>query len=360
MTALLLALALRFAQEKPVTEKARIQERVTVDRVVISGRVIDRFANPISGLVAGDFRLRVDERDATIESVEWIPPRPRSEQSPVVAKTEVEALESDFASKGSAPAGQPTLATPFRTIIMLFQWEIAGQKDTGFVRMMRQAERLVESSDAEDRIAVFGFGSSLKLLQDLTTDHAALLDAIEAVRSWKLRSRPASASGPTLSTAVADCQQAASIQKAIVCIGKSLQTLPGPKTLLFFGWTIASRRNPPRVEYREMVEAIGKAQTSVWVLDVSDGKHTLASGLARLALDTGGLYNGGCIYETMYCADLIRLKVHRAVEGGVYELVFRDPAFTPGWHQVDITLTGRGGTALFPRWYRDGPDVSSK
>ena len=360
MTALLLALALRFAQEKPLPEKERVQERVTVDRVVVTGRVIDRFANPISGLVAGDFRLRVDGRDAAIESVEWIPPRPRSEQSPIVAKTEAETPEADVAQKRPSPAGQATLAAPFRTIVMLFQWEIAGQKDTGFLRMMRQAKRLVDSSDSEDRIAVFGYGSSLRLLQDFTTDHAALSDAIEAVRSLSFRGRPASASGPTLSTTGADCGQTASIQKAIVCIGKSLQPLPGPKTLLFFGWTIASRKAPPRVEYRELVEVIGKAQTSVWVLDVSDGKHTLASGLARLASDTGGLYNGGCIYETMYCADLIRLKVHRAVESGVYELVFRDPAFTPGWHQVDITLTGRVGTALFPRWYRDGPDVSKR
>jgi hypothetical protein len=102
-----------------------------------------------------------------------------------------------------------------------------------------------------------------------------------------------------------------------------------------------------------MIEAIAKARTSVWVLDVSDGKHTIAEGIARLAFDTGGLYNGGCIYETMYCADLIRLKVHRAVEGGTYEIVFRNPAAGRGWHEVDIELINRSGTPLFHRWYRD-------
>ncbi len=354
MTALLLALALAVSQEKPgAPEKREVQERVTVDRVVVTGRVIDRFANPIPALTAGDFRLRVDGRDAAIESVEWIPPRPRSEQSPVVATTEAEALETDLAPKGSAPAGQATLTAPSRTIVMLFQWEIAGQKDTGFVRMMRQAKRLVDSSDPDDRIAVLGYGSSLRLLQDFTTDHAALRDAIEAVRGQDFRGRPASTPGPALSATIGACRSTTSIQKAIVCIGESLQALPGPKTLLFFGWTIGGRRGPERVEYPKMIEAIGKAQTSVWVLDVSDGKHTLAAGLVRLAFDTGGLYNGGCVYETMYCADLIRLKVHRAVEGGTYELVFRNPAVSRGWHQVDIELVGRPGTPLFHRWYRD-------
>ena len=245
------------------------------------------------------------------------------------------------------------VSAPSRTIVMLFQWEIAGQKDTGFVRMMRQAERLVDSSDPEDRIAVLGYGSSLRLLQDFTTDHVALRDAIEAVRSPSFRGPAASANGPALSGTIAGCRSTGSIQKAIVCVGESLQALPGPKTLLFFGWTIGSRRGHERVDYPRLIEAIGKAQTSVWVLDVSDGKHTLADGLVRLAFDTGGLYNGGCIYETMYCADLIRLKVHRAVEGGTYELVFRNPAVVRGWHQIEVDLVGRPGTPLFHRWYRD-------
>jgi hypothetical protein len=55
----------------------------------------------------------------------------------------------------------------------------------------------------------------------------------------------------------------------------------------------------------------------------------------------------------MYCADLIRLKVHRAVEDGTYELVFRNPAVARGWHQVEVELVGRPGTPLFHRWYRD-------
>lgn len=88
MTHLLLVLALGFPQEKPgVPEKGKVLERVTVDRVVVTGRVIDRFANPIPGLVAGNFRLRVDGRGAAIETVEWIPGRRQPEEKQVPAET---------------------------------------------------------------------------------------------------------------------------------------------------------------------------------------------------------------------------------------------------------------------------------
>jgi VWFA-related protein len=335
-----------LAQQKPSAQKTEeFRERVTVERVVITGRVIDRFANPIPGLVATDFRLRVDGRETPIEAIEWIPAQAPQEPNLLLWKNSEHG-------RRIAPSRPGLPAAPSRTIVMLFQWEIAGQKDTGFVRMMRQAERFVSSADPEDRFAVLGYGSSLRLLQDFTTDHAALRGAIESIRSLSFRG-PTVSGGPELASTVEACKSTGSIQKAITCIGNSLQALPGPKTMLFFGWTIGMRRGPDYVEYPEMIEAVVKAQTSVFVLDVSGGRHTLAEGIARLASETGGLYNGGCVYEMIYCADLATLKTHRAVEGGTYELVFRDPAVERGWHQVDVELVGRSGTPLFHRWYRD-------
>ncbi len=349
MPALLLVLALTFPQGQETASRQRppeVQERITVERVVITGRVIDRFANPIPGLTAGDFRLRVDGRKTPIESVEWIPREPRPSPS-AVETTTGQALEAGLPATISA-AGQQTPAAPSRTIVMLFQWEIAGQKDTGFVRMMRQAKRFVDSADPTDRFAVLGYGSSLRLLQDFTTDHEAVHDAIEAIRNLSFRGRTAAADVPALSASINGCGSTGSIQKAIICIGNSLQASQGSKTMLFFGWSIGRRRGPERVEYPKMIEAIGKARTSVWVLDVSDGRHTLAEGIARLASDTGGLYN-----ETFDFPDLARQRVERSLEGGTYEIVFRNPAVARGWHEVDVELITSSGTPLFQRWYRD-------
>jgi VWFA-related protein len=314
--------------------------------------VIDRFANAIPGLAASDFRLRVDGRETAIETVDWIPSQVQDAQGSKLIATGRDTADQDSARRKAEIAGPAAETTAPRTLVMLFQWEIAGQKDTGFVRMMRQAKRMVESSTPEDRIAVLAFGSSLRLLQDFTNDHAALRDAIEAVRSWNYHGHPAAA-GPTLAGAIADCGSRNSIQKAIVCAGSALQTLPGSKTLLFFGWTIARASRATRyIDYPAMIEAISKARTSVFVLDVSDGHHSLELGLKQLAADTGGLYNGGCLYEMMYCADLATAKTQRAVGGGTYEIVFRDPTTTRGWHEVEVQLTTGKGIAVFARWYR--------
>jgi VWFA-related protein len=348
MTALLLSLALGFPQEKPgAPEKGKVQERVTVDRVVVTGRVLDRFANPIPDLAVGDFRLRVDGREAAIETVEWIPGRRQPEEKAVPAEVSMRATEEP------APVLTPRLT------VMLFQWEIAGQKDVGFVRMMRQAKRFMDSAGADDRIAVFGFGSNLRLVQDFTADHAAVEEAIEKIRSPSWNGRSAQAGGPTLAAAAGGCGRTDSIERALLCIGNALAELPGPKTMLFFGWTAATTRETWRDEYPAILEAIGKAETSVSVLDVSDGrrvsnKPVLLGSLKSLASDTGGLYN-----ETYDFPDLARQRVERSLEG-YYELVFRDPAGVRGWHQVEVELAGHPGTPLFRRWYRDGPDVSAR
>jgi hypothetical protein len=344
----------QLLQQKPTaTPVGSVHESVTVERIVITGRVIDRFANAIPGLSTADFRLRVDGKETAIESVDWIPSQSQLPHAPPVA-TPAETANRDVPRRKAEIPGPATQMTSSRTVVMLFQWEIAGQKDTGFVRMMRQAERMIESSSPDERIAVLAFGSSLRLLQDFTNDRTALRDAIEGIRSWHFHGRPAAAAGPSFATAIAGCGPRDSIRKALVCVGSALQTRPGPKTLLFFGWSIGRpKRDSWFLEYPAMIEAISKARTSVFVLDVSDAHHSLEPSLKLLAADTGGLFNGGCIYEMMYCADLARLKTERAIEGGAYELVFRDPATKRGWHEVEVQLVRGNGIAAFQQWFRD-------
>lgn len=318
-----------------------VQEKVTVSRVVITGRVLDRFANPIPNLSAADLRLRVDGRAAEIESVDWVAEPGQLRQSAVTVADHPDP-------------GVPRLEIPerLRLTVMLFQWEIAGQKDVGFVRMMRQAARIVEASRPSDRIAVFGFGSRLRLLQDFTADHGAVEEAINNIRSGSWIGRPAEANGPSVAAGTEECGWTDSIEKGLLCIGNALAEFTGTKTMLFFGWTAATTRETWRNEYPSILEAISRSETSVSVLDVSDGRRVprqrvLTQSLRSLAADTGGLYN-----ETFDFPDLARQRVQRSIEGH-YEIVFRDPASSRGWHQVEVELVGRAGTALFHRWYRD-------
>lgn len=340
MKALAIALALALAQEKAgAPEKEKVQERITVNRVVITGRVLDRFANPIPALTSSDFRLRVDGRPTPIETVDWIPTGqpPREE---VVAP-----------GVPSAATAEPPPPLPPRLTVLLFQWEIAGQKDVGFVRMMRQAKRFLESTGADERIAVLAYGSTLRLQQDFTTDHGAVEEAIRNIRStsWKGRLERA-VGGPRLSAGLDGCGRTDSIERALLCIATALSQFPGPKTMLFFGWTAATTKETWREEYPAILETIGRAETAVSVLDISDGrrvtnKPVLPQSLKDLASDSGGLFN-----ETYDFPDLARRRVERSLEG-YYEIVFRDPPGRRGLHEVDIELVGRSGTPIFHRLY---------
>jgi hypothetical protein len=343
---LFVALLLAGQQSTPPsgTPVPGVQEHVTVERVVISGRVIDRFGNPIRGLTPGDLRLRVDGVEAPIEVLD-----PLESEQPAAEPAGVEAAVR--ARRAEAP-GPMTRLSATRNILMLFQWEISGQKDRGFLRMMRQARIMVEASEPSDRIAVLGYGSSLRLLQDFTNDRAALDKAIRSIRSTSYRGQP-SDGAPSIADSVAACPPTGSIEKAIRCVALSLQPIAGTKSLVFFGWTIGRpRRGVGLVEYPAMVEGLGRSRTSVFVLDVSDGYHWLPSGLKQIAIDTGGLYNGGCLYEMAACADLARVKTQRTLSGGGYDLVFRDPTGRPGWHEVEIECRDGKRIAIFQRWYR--------
>ncbi|HKA35897.1 MAG TPA: hypothetical protein VKH43_03705 [Thermoanaerobaculia bacterium] len=330
-----------------------VQESVTVTRVVITGRAIDNLARPIPDLTAADFRLWVDRKEAPIESVSWIPGSVGSLQRGVLTRP-AEKPPTEGTRETLTRTEDRAEASHARRIVMLFQWEISGQKDPGFMRMMGQAKRMVETSQPDDLIAVFGFGSSLRLQQDFTTDHPALRESIQNIRSTRFRGQPANDARNSLEAAVANCGPKYSIRKAMICIGRSLQTLPGPKSVVFFGWSLGRpKRDSWFIEYPAMIDAITKANTSVFVLDVSNGYHWLDSALRELAYDTGGLYNGGCEYEMSYCAELATLKAKRAIEGGSYEIVFRDPATTKGWHEVRIELINHTGIPIFSRWYQN-------
>src|SRR5690242_3372486 len=128
---LTLLLALQTPPREAPPRESQVEERVTVERVVVTGRVVDRHAAPIRDLKTADFRLRVDGKDTPIESVDWNPGG-RPDAQP---RTEEERSSKFFEAPGS------------QLFVMLFQWELAGQKDKGFIRMMRQALELADRTD---------------------------------------------------------------------------------------------------------------------------------------------------------------------------------------------------------------------
>src|SRR5712692_3939875 len=92
------------AQQRP----GSFREQARVERVIVDAYVTDARGDPIPGLTAANFRLRVDGDVVPIESVEWIPAE-QPEAFPVPAES---------VGPGESAAG-PEIA-PGRLLILFF------------------------------------------------------------------------------------------------------------------------------------------------------------------------------------------------------------------------------------------------
>ena len=323
-------------------EQARShREDVLVERVIVDAHVVDRFSRPIPGLAASDFQVAVDGVPVELESAEWVGPG-----------------EAPFAL--AAEASSPVSTSEHgRQIVILFQWELAAQKATGFVRMLRQAMEFVRRIGPEDRVALVLYDSRLWLRQDFTSDRARLEGVLESILRHEEDRHPESAAGDLLAGLLPEerARHSSSMSEALVELAHALAAVPGEKSLLFFGWGLDtwSPRGLQLVGRRSVAQdpelvrqAMARAKTTVFSIDVSDGSHRLGGGLEWIALATGGLY--------MESYDFPRFAMG-AVEqalSGRYVLVFRKPAGPRGEHHIQVVLKSGKGTVLHRQSYDDG------
>jgi VWFA-related protein len=346
-------LALSLLQQAP--EQKPFEEKVTVSRVVINVHVVDDRGAPITGLKESDFRVAVDNRLVVLESAEWVGP-PESGRGKSASRA---APPPSPVPGPSVEIALPVSEDSRRLLVFVFQWEIAGQKQEGFVRMQKQAREFVKTLEPDDRVAVLLFGSRLWLKQDFTADRGKLDAALERISRTAEDRTPDPAGGVSLASVLPEAQAraATSIEKALASLGRALEPIVGKKSLLLFGWGIGKwtptfrneiagyvRQTP---EYEPAREALTKAETSVFCLDVSDGRHTLSDGLERVAYETGGLY-----VPTWDFPRFAMEKVGRTLVGH-YVLVFRKPPGPAGFHTIDVRLAGRVGNVLHRRFYDD-------
>jgi hypothetical protein len=282
-----------------------------------------------------DFRVEIDGHGVPLEAADWI----ESPTGPAAAEA------------AAAPSG--------RLIVLLFQWEIAHQKQEGFIRMQRQAKTFVSALPPEDRVAVALHSSRLWLLQDFTSDHEQVAAALASLLNR--RSEPAPGDGePSLSRSLSAevARDATSIEKALFVLATGLQPIPGYKSLILFGWgagvwqpTFQSQlvgfvRNSPH--YGQARRALTQAETAVFCLDISNGEHGLAAGLERVAFDTGGFYLPTYLFPR-FAMD----RVSKALLG-YYALTVVKPTERKGRHTITVRV--RSGEPRAIILHRDGYD----
>ena len=275
--------AARPQQQRP-PGPPRHTETVDVARVLIDARVVDDFGQPVRGLKAADFRVRIDGRPARVESAHWVGGAPQ-ESDPVNAGT----------SRGGSRAEVPEEARG-RLIVFLFQKDLDASRIVGLMRMLAQSGRFLESLGEDDRVAVLSFDSSLRIWLDFTSD----LDRVRRVFERGIlfeQPPPVEPVMPPSLMSVLDVVRAGrawSMEDALALIGQALEPLQGAKSIVLVGHGFGRLSGSSLVvepAYAEARRALQAARASVFCLDVTDADaHTLEAGLQMTAEDTGGFF----------------------------------------------------------------------
>jgi VWFA-related protein len=327
-----------FGQNPP-----RAGETITVERILVDTRVTEANGDPILGLEAKDFRVRIDGKPAKIEAAEWVP--------------DTAGAREVAAATGERPAGSlDTPAPAGRLLIFFFQTDFAREpvRLRGQMKVFASADQILDGLEPEDRVAVLSYDSHLKFRLDFSSDRERILEAAHATLQIDDPPRPPLVPSPSLSRHLSDSamREVTTPEQALFLLGNALRSIPGPKSLILFGWGLGRLSNG-RVHmdgyYAVAQRALEQSRTSVFSLDITQADwHSLASGLGKAAADTGGFYA-----ETYTFPQLAVERLQRTLEGHYELTVLRPETKVTGVHSIAVDVTRRGAVVLSRRSFLD-------
>ncbi|HVS33295.1 MAG TPA: VWA domain-containing protein [Thermoanaerobaculia bacterium] len=324
-------------------QEIRSGEEITVERVLVDARVTDYDFNPITDLTAADFEVRIDGKLATIESVEWVPETLAARQAAGLDEVPETLDEVE--------------APPGRLFIWFFQTDFARvpSRVSGQMKFLTYADELIDSLEPNDRVAVFSFDSHLKFRLDFTDDKRALHHTIRAALAIDDPPPPPVVPMPSLARRLdrQEMRNSTSSEHAFILIANALRHIPGPKSMVLFGWglgQLSGGRVVMTPKYQIARHAMESARVTVFALDMTVADyHDLELGLGQAAADTGGFYAKTHIFPRVA---LNRLQKTLA---GHYELeVRKPPTDRRGTHTIDVRVKRRGTYVMARTSYVDG------
>jgi VWFA-related protein len=340
----LLALAIPLIAQEP--SQMKTSETITVERILVDARVTLGSGDPVLHLGPNDFKVRIDGKPARVESVEWIPET---------------AVARELADIEKAPQREPVameIPEPQgRLIVIFFQTDFAREdvRIRGQMKILSFANDFIDALEPEDRVAVFSYDSHLKFRLDFTDKR----ETIKAVMREALMTNeppfPQIVPSPSLARRLnpKEMKDASSPAKGLFLIGNALRPIPGPKSMVLFGWglgRLAGDRIILGKDYLVAERALEGSRTTVFAIDLTQAdSHSLAAGLAAPAEATGGFYA-----ETFHFPYLAMDRLKKTL-GGHYELEVRKPELKSiGLHEIDVQVVGhRGAEVMARRTYVD-------
>ncbi len=321
------------------------QEKITVERILIDARVTDYHGNPVLGLQPADFRVRIDGRPAKVESVDWIPET---------------AIGRDLADVDRPqPQVNTTLDVPAprgRLLVFFFQTDFARHHSrvAGQMQILQKIDSFLDFLEPEDRVAVLSFDSHLKFRLDFSDDKHRIAAAMYDALLTNEPNTPPIVPLPSLRSHLDRevMKKAATSEDALLILGNAMRPIPGPKSLVLFGWGLG-RYSGGRVwmlpVYAAARQALEAARVSVFSLDFTQADyHSLEVGLGKVSDDTGGFYA-----KTWHFPDLAIDRLQRTLTGH-YELEVRKPETTVrGVHSIEVDVDRRGVEIMARTTYFD-------
>ena len=289
-----------------------LREDVEVHRVLIDARVVGRGGEPVLGLSAQDFVVRVDGLPARVDAVDWV------------------------GSGGSAAAAS---SQEPRLVLLFFQRHVEASRTEGLLRIAPMVARLVEKLDPQDWVAVATFDSHLELYTDFTRDHATVAEIVRRhVMMIDHPGMPARGEGPSLVSRLdaRAMRKAYNVETALNLLAVALEPMRGAKSLAYFCTGMGRLTSSGILAHRDFAPAIQslvRGRTAVFSLDlVQADLHTLEEPLRLLARSTGGFY------DKTYVLPLG--DVHRLASAldGHYVLAVESPVPPGGSHRVKVEL----------------------
>lgn len=325
----------------------QVKEQISVERVIVDARVTDDHGEPITDLEAKDFRVRIDGKLVKVESVEWIPETAAARGLASIGTQQ----ESQNPDQQPAPAG--------RLLVFFIQTDFARNavRIGGQMHIMDYADQLVDSLEPEDKVAVLQYDSHLKFRLDFTNDKPRIKNAVRDALAIDEPPPPPVVPNPSLRTHLHhdDMMKAASPEKGLIVLGNALRSIPGPKSLILFGWGLGDRvahQVLMRPEYPIVRYVLDAARTSVFAMDITQADyHDLAFGLATAAKETGGFYASTFRFPQM-AFDMLE----RALQGH-YELEVRKPEKKVlGTRVIEVEVDRKNATVMARSTYIEAGD----
>jgi VWFA-related protein len=336
LAALSLFPALAAAQQQPAM---KTNETITVERILLDARVTDYSGNPMMGLTPKDFRVKVDGANATVESVEWIPESAVARDLAGIDEPEKAAVNETL--EIPPPKG--------RLLIFFFQTDFARvhERMVGQMHLLATVNDLVENLEDEDRVAVFSYDSHLKFRLDFSGDKRRIREAMEQSLLTDEPAPPPIVPMPSLAKRLdkKEMLDVKSPERALLVVANALRPIPGPKSLILFGWGLGhlvGKHVTMGPDYGAARLALESARVTVFSLDTTFAdSHSLEVGLEQAAADTGGFYAKTHEFPTIAYERLQRTL------SGHYELEVKKPQTgNKGVHSIDVQVGRKGAYVL--------------